>query len=110
MTPGSTARGSANAGGVPVPITDFHVHLSEQLTIEGAVALAAERGQRFGIVEHPGSAFSTFGLDSDAELRASAAGRPDPGRHAHPRDSASLIPPVAAGDTSARLGPITTRA
>jgi histidinol phosphatase-like PHP family hydrolase len=49
------------------PITDYHVHLSDQLTIEAAVALAAERGQRFGIVEHPGAA---FGIETDADLHA----------------------------------------
>ncbi len=55
------------AGGLPFPITDYHVHLSEHLTIEAAVALAGQRGQRFGIVEHPGA---YFGMETDAELRA----------------------------------------
>ena len=58
---------------LPFTITDYHVHLSDQLPIEAAVALAAERGQRFGILEHPGSAYSSFGLDTDAELRHYAA-------------------------------------
>lgn len=71
MTTAST--NSTSPGALPFPITDFHVHLSEELTLDGAVALAAERGQRFGLVEHPGSAFSTFGLDTDAELRAYVA-------------------------------------
>jgi histidinol phosphatase-like PHP family hydrolase len=57
----------ASTSDLAYPITDYHVHLSDQLTIEAAVALAAERGQRFGIVEHPGAA---FGIETHADLRA----------------------------------------
>lgn len=46
---------------------DYHVHLSESLTIDQAVALAQERGMTFGIVEHPGK---EFGIGTDAELQA----------------------------------------
>ena len=56
-----------STSGSACPITDYHVHLSEQLTIDAAVALAAERGQRFGIVEHSGAAFN---IETDADLRA----------------------------------------
>jgi hypothetical protein len=48
-------------------VIDYHVHLSEQLTIDAAVALAAERGQQFGIVEHPGA---SFGIETDTDLQA----------------------------------------
>jgi len=36
------------------PVTDFHIHLSEQLSIDQAVNLGKERGVNVGIVEHPG--------------------------------------------------------
>lgn len=65
-----SASGGSSGGDLPFPITDFHVHLSERLTIDAAVALAAERGQRFGILEHPGAASSPSGPGTDAELRA----------------------------------------
>lgn len=70
MTESLVSGGSTSRAGLPFPLTDYHVHLSDRLTLEEAVALAAERGQRFGILEHPGAAFSPFGLDTDAELRA----------------------------------------
>jgi histidinol phosphatase-like PHP family hydrolase len=56
-----------STSGLAYPITDYHVHLSDDLTIDAAVALAAERGQRFGIVAHPGAAFD---IETDAGLRA----------------------------------------
>jgi histidinol phosphatase-like PHP family hydrolase len=37
------------------PLIDFHVHLSDDFTIEKAVALANKRDMKFGIVDHPGS-------------------------------------------------------
>lgn len=49
------------------PIIDYHVHLSRDLDVEQAVALADERGMKFGIVEHPGTA---DGITDDDELRA----------------------------------------
>ncbi len=48
------------------PIIDYHVHLSQDLGIEEAVALAEERGMEFGIVQHPGMAYD---LETDADLR-----------------------------------------
>lgn len=54
--------------GLSFPVTDLHVHLGDRLTIQDAVALAAERGQRFGIVAQPGP-----GLETDADLRAYVA-------------------------------------
>ena len=47
------------------PLIDYHVHLTEQFTIENAVALSQKRGVKFGIVEHPGV---LFGLDTDGDL------------------------------------------
>ncbi len=38
-----------------LPRIDYHVHLTEQFTIEKAVELSKKRQARFGIVEHPGS-------------------------------------------------------
>ena len=50
----------------PFPITDFHVHLSPQLTIEQAVTLGKERGIHIGILEHPGPGYP---INSDVDLR-----------------------------------------
>ena len=47
------------------PLVDYHVHLTEQFTIDVAVALAQERGVKFGIVQHPGP---QFGLATDQDL------------------------------------------
>jgi hypothetical protein len=52
-------------GGEPFPLVDYHVHLTEQFTIDAAVALSQERNVKFGIVEHPGP---SFGLATDADL------------------------------------------
>lgn len=48
------------------PVTDYHVHLSEHLSIEQAVDLAKQRGVQIGIVEHPGPGYK---LNSDADLK-----------------------------------------
>ncbi len=48
-------------------ISDYHVHLSDDLTIEQAVALAEQRQMKFGIVEHPGAGSS---IKTDADMRA----------------------------------------
>ena len=48
------------------PVVDYHVHLSKDLGIEEAVALADRRGMEFGIVQHPGAAYD---LETDADLR-----------------------------------------
>jgi histidinol phosphatase-like PHP family hydrolase len=52
-------------GGETFPLVDYHVHLTEQFTIDMAVALSQERNVKFGIVEHPGS---QFGLETDQDL------------------------------------------
>jgi histidinol phosphatase-like PHP family hydrolase len=49
------------------PLIDYHVHLTEEFTIDDAVALSRERGVKFGIVDHPGAA---FGLETDDDLQA----------------------------------------
>jgi histidinol phosphatase-like PHP family hydrolase len=46
-------------------ITDYHVHLSQNLTIDRAVELARARAMTFGIVEHPGASFD---LATDEDL------------------------------------------
>lgn len=48
------------------PVTDYHVHLSEQLSIEQAVDLGKERGVKVGIVEHPGPGYK---INTDDDLR-----------------------------------------
>ncbi|MBN1873371.1 MAG: hypothetical protein JXA33_04005 [Anaerolineae bacterium] len=48
------------------PMIDYHVHLSDDLTLEDAVALAAERKMKFGIVEHPGPDFK---IKTDDDLQ-----------------------------------------
>ena len=48
------------------PVADYHVHLSDHLSIEQAVNLSKERQIRIGIVEHPGPGNK---LNSDADLK-----------------------------------------
>ena len=50
----------------PFPVTDFHVHLSNTLSIDQALQLGKERGVQIGIVEHPGPGFP---INSDADLQ-----------------------------------------
>jgi len=46
-------------------VADYHVHLSEQLSIEQALALGKERQVQIGIVEHPGPGYP---INTDADL------------------------------------------
>lgn len=48
------------------PVTDFHVHLSNTLTIDQALQLGKDRGVHVGIVEHPGEGFP---IKTDADLQ-----------------------------------------
>jgi histidinol phosphatase-like PHP family hydrolase len=48
------------------PVTDYHVHLSNTLTIDHAVQLGKERGVNIGIVEHPGEGYP---IHTDADLQ-----------------------------------------
>jgi histidinol phosphatase-like PHP family hydrolase len=48
------------------PVSDYHIHLSDQLSIEQAVNLGKERDVRIGIVEHPGPGYK---INTDAELK-----------------------------------------
>lgn len=48
------------------PVADYHVHLSEHLSIEQAAALGKERQVQIGIVEHPGPEYK---LHTDADLK-----------------------------------------
>jgi len=48
------------------PVFDFHVHLSNTLTIDQALGLGKERGVQIGIVEHPGPGYA---INTDADLR-----------------------------------------
>lgn len=56
---------AADTSALDFAITDYHVHLSENLTLDDAVALAQARGMTFGIIEHPGA---HFGLADDDDL------------------------------------------
>jgi histidinol phosphatase-like PHP family hydrolase len=47
-------------------VADYHVHLSNTLSIDQALQLGKERGVQIGIVEHPGPGFS---LNTDADLQ-----------------------------------------
>ena len=63
----------ARTNGSPVPpkpgfpVTDYHVHLSNTLTIDQALELGKNRGVHVGIVEHPGEGFP---LKTDADLQS----------------------------------------
>jgi hypothetical protein len=46
------------------PLVDYHVHLTEDFTIDKAVELSQKRRIKFGIVEHPGN-HSPIKTDSD---------------------------------------------
>lgn len=48
------------------PVTDYHVHLSNTLTIDQALELGKKRGVNVGIVEHPGEGFP---IKTDADLQ-----------------------------------------
>lgn len=48
------------------PVTDYHVHLSNTLTIDRALQLGKERGVQVGIVEHPGEGFP---IKTDSDLQ-----------------------------------------
>ena len=48
------------------PVTDYHVHLSNALSIEQAVGVAKERGVQIGILEHPGPGYA---INTDTELK-----------------------------------------
>lgn len=50
---GAALAGTAFADG-NLPLTDYHVHLDERLTLEAALEISRRRGVRFGIVEHAG--------------------------------------------------------
>ena len=69
-TRGIAAQSSPSSAALPAKpgfsVVDYHVHLSDQLSIEQAVALGKERGVQIGIVEHPGPGFK---INTDAELK-----------------------------------------
>jgi len=48
------------------PVTDFHVHLSNTLSIDRALELGKERGVQIGILEHPGRGYP---INTDADLQ-----------------------------------------
>ena len=54
-----------NTSSVQFPLIDYHVHLTEQFTLEMAVGLSKSLNVKFGIVEHLGP---QFGLETDDDL------------------------------------------
>lgn len=70
ITPALTLpKGGDTASAPPkpsFPVADYHVHLSNTLTIDRAVQLGKERGVQIGIVEHPGEGFA---LHTDSDLQ-----------------------------------------
>jgi histidinol phosphatase-like PHP family hydrolase len=60
------------------PVHDYHVHLSNTLTIDQALQLGKERGVELGILEHPGPGYP---INTDADLQRYIDGlRPYPVR------------------------------
>ena len=60
------AESSAPSAKPAFPVADYHVHLSNTLSIEQAVSLGKERNVQIGIVEHPGPSYP---INTDAELK-----------------------------------------
>jgi histidinol phosphatase-like PHP family hydrolase len=60
------APDSAHATKPAFPVTDYHVHLSNTLTIDQALQLGKDRGVHIGIVEHPGPGYP---INTDADLQ-----------------------------------------
>ncbi len=54
-----------------LPLVDYHVHLDERITLEKALEISAQRGVRFGIVEHAGRPELGYRgmLSTDEDLR-----------------------------------------
>lgn len=59
------ASGIGDTSGINFPLIDYHVHLTDEFTIEMAVRRSEEIGVKFGIVEHPGP---RYGLMNDDDL------------------------------------------
>lgn len=54
----------------PFPLVDYHVHLSDRLSLDQAVELARARGLQFGIVDHPGRNVGGFRqIETDDDLQ-----------------------------------------
>lgn len=71
MARGARAADAQDASGLDFPLLDLHVHLDNS-SIDQVLPLAAERGVKFGIVEHAGTEENNYPnvLSSDAELIA----------------------------------------
>jgi histidinol phosphatase-like PHP family hydrolase len=66
-----TVAAALPAAAPPVPVVDFHVHLSPNFPLEDAVALSRKTNVKFGILEHAGTKENQYRaiLTNDAELR-----------------------------------------
>jgi histidinol phosphatase-like PHP family hydrolase len=63
----SSETSPTNAPKPAFPVADYHVHLSNTLSIDQAVQLAKDRGVQIGILEHPGPGFP---LKTDSDLQS----------------------------------------
>jgi histidinol phosphatase-like PHP family hydrolase len=63
---GSNRESSTSPSRPSFPVADYHVHLSEHLSIEQAVDLGKQLQIQVGIVEHPGPGYK---LNTDADLK-----------------------------------------
>ncbi len=57
---------TTESSSVTFPRIDYHVHLTEDFTIDMAMELSQARDVKFGIVEHPGPQYS---IKTDRDLR-----------------------------------------
>lgn len=63
--------GPPQSTGLPFPVVDYHVHINPQFSLDDAIALSEERGEKLGIVEHAGFRENHYPsiLSNDAELQ-----------------------------------------
>jgi hypothetical protein len=59
------ASGIGDITGISFPLIDYHVHLTDEFTIEMAAERSQKIGVKFGIVAHPGP---RYGLMNDDDL------------------------------------------
>jgi hypothetical protein len=62
-----------------VPAVDYHAHIGDGISIDQAVALARQRGLKFGLLQHAGVEGHGYAVSNDATLDAwirSLEGRP----------------------------------
>lgn len=53
-----------------VPMVDYHAHIGDGITVDGAVAIAHRRGVRFGLLQHAGAKGQGYPVSDDEQLNA----------------------------------------